>query len=300
MRASSIVPLGVVFGAAISVGCSATVSAAPEGSDAEVSQAATAIVEVKRIAGPSESQLPHAVARFVQMRSGAVDHQALQLVTAAVELPAMGACVARGQAWSALEASASAPARPLNLADVGAISLEAGGSRTTFATRKQPDVTDLVTGLFYHTRWSDAASLPAQGRYVLHVAGASTIDPFDVPATAPGELTEVRVAGQDTPIVTPATTVMITPETPVDITWEAGSSSDVVFIDVDSRDPGVPGVRCLFPDGGQANLAAWTFSGIETGTVSLHRLHREEFRARGVDSGEIRFDFARVISFARR
>jgi hypothetical protein len=33
--------------------------------------------------------------------------------------------------------------------------------------------------------------------------------------------------------------------------------------------------------------------------LAVHRLHREAFSARGVDPGEVRFDFARVVSFVR-
>jgi hypothetical protein len=38
----------------------------------------------------------------------------------------------------------------------------------------------------------------------------------------------------------------------------------------------------------------------EYGTIAVHRLHHEAFRAHGVDPGEVRFDFARVVSFVRR
>ena len=307
MRATHCISLGVVFGAAISMGCSATVSASPEGADAETMQAAMAIVTVQRTVtagGPSESAgvaRADAVGSFVQMRSGLVDDQALHMVRAAVDLPAKGACTALAQTWS-VEAT---PARPVYLADVGAVSLEikgldasGGSAKTSLAARQQPDVADLVSGVRYIARPADPASLPAGGKYVLHVAGTSAFDPFEVTATAPADLSDVRIAGQDA-----ATSIALSAaaEAPVEITWEPGSADDAVFVDVKSRDPNVPVLRCLFPDGsGRATIAAWSFGGIDDGTLNLHRLHRETFRARGIESGEIRFDFARVISFTRR
>jgi hypothetical protein len=296
MRATHIVPLCVVLGAAISVGCSATVAASPEGADADTMQAATAIVTVQRtfsFGAEVGTARADAVGSFVQMRSGSVDDQALHLVRAAVDLPAKGGCTALAQTWSA---ETSAPARPVYLADVGAISLETGNTRTNLSARQQPDVADLVSGVRYFARPTDAALLPAGGKYVLHVAGASGFDPFDVTAAAPADLGDVRVAGQDAAIGI----TLGTNDAAIDISWEPGSADDAVFVDVKSRDPNVPVLRCLFPDAGHASLAAWSFGGIEDGTLSLHRLHRESFRAHGIESGEIRFDFARVISFTRR
>ena len=61
-----------------------------------------------------------------------------------------------------------------------------------------------------------------------------------------------------------------------------------------------PATRCLFDDGGHATLEASAFGALEDGTIAVHRLHREAFHARGIDPGEVRFDFARVVSFVRR
>ena len=306
MRRTYLLPLGVVCGAAISIGCSATVSASPESADAETMQAATAIVTVQRTttatgesAGAARAD---AVGSFVQMRSGSVDDQALHMVRAAVDLPAKGSCTALAQTWSV---EATTPARPVYLADVGAVSLEIkgldgnyGSARTNLSARQQPDVADLVSGVRYIARPTEAASLPAGSKYVLHVAGTAVFDPFDVTAAAPADLTDVRIAGQN---AAGSITLAASAEAPVEISWEPGSADDAVFVDVKSRDPNVPVLRCLFPDGaGRATIAAWSFGGIDDGTLSLHRLHRESFRAHGVESGEIRFDFARVIPFTRK
>ena len=78
------------------------------------------------------------------------------------------------------------------------------------------------------------------------------------------------------------------------------SIDDLIYVDVASRDRTTPVTRCLFTDGGHATLANAALGAIDEGTISVHRLHREGFRARGLDSGEVRFDFARTIAFTRR
>src|SRR5439155_6387963 len=123
--------------------------------------------------------------------------------------------------------------------------------------------------------------------------------PFAVSATAPGEPSELRIAGQDARAVAG---VAIGASGPVELTWEAGAPEDSLYVDVagGAAAPALPTVRCLFADSGRANIPAAAFSGIDEGALTVHRLHRESFRARGVDPGEVRFDFARVVAISRR
>jgi hypothetical protein len=68
-------------------------------------------------------------------------------------------------------------------------------------------------------------------------------------------------------------------------------------------------VRCVLVPAGEpdrlshANVSATLLSdehgAFDHGTIVLHRLHREPIHARGIDSGEVRFDFARSISYQR-
>ena len=94
--------------------------------------------------------------------------------------------------------------------------------------------------------------------------------------------------------------VLLAPGAAVDLSWEPGAIDDLVYVDVASKDVGTPVMRCLFADNGRAAVASASFGAVEEGTLSVHRLHREAFRARGLDSGEVRFDFARAVSFTRR
>jgi hypothetical protein len=86
---------------------------------------------------------------------------------------------------------------------------------------------------------------------------------------------------------------------PAELAWEPGSGDDLVYVDLGATSTAMT-TRCLFDDGGHATLSPSAFGALEDGTLAIHRLHRESFRAHGVDPGEVRFDFARVVSFARR
>ena len=278
---------GAASAVALSFGCSAPVSASPEAADAEASSPAAAIVVVERTSGPGDGTRAEAIARFVQMRSGTVDDQALRIVGAAVDFPALNACSTLGRGW------ADAPARAVKLADVGSVTLETNGVKTSLVARQLPDVADLVSGVVYAGRGESA--LAPRARYALRSTGAGDVDAFEVLATAPAEPGDVRVAAQDGKSV-----VVLAPGAQVDLSWEPGTLDDLVYVDIAANDTTTPVVRCLFTDAGHATLASTAFGAIDEGTVSVHRLHRESFRARGLDSGEIRFDFARAVAFTRR
>jgi hypothetical protein len=288
-------PLGIVAFAAASVACSAPVAASSDTADAEAAASpATAVVVVERTSGPGDASHAEAVARFVQMRAGAVDDQALRMVGAAVDFPALDACEAVGKTWGG-----DSPARAVRLADVGLVTLEAsqamtpGSARTSLVARQLPDVADLVSGVVYTARGE--GTLVPHARYALRSTGTAEVDPFEVLATAPPEPGDVKVDGQDGRVA-----VALTPGSGATLSWEPGAPEDLVYVDVVSRAGDGAVVRCLFADAGHATIAAAAFGGVEEGTVSVHRLHREAFRAKGLDSGEIRFDFARAIAFTRR
>jgi len=284
-------------------GCASDVDPSGVAPDAELSSRATAIVVIEGSSGSAidgarlEGARTDVVARFVRARSGAVDDDALRMVGAAVDFPAVGGCGALGAVHSA------AP-RALSLLDVGAVSLSAAGesgeSLATLQARQLPDVADLISGVVYSTTARDGA-LPTKGQYVLHVDGAragtegSDIAAFAVAATSPGEPVNVRLAGdegRDGAVSFPL-------DAAASLTWDAGASEDEIYIDV-AAVSAAPTTRCLFVDSGEAKLGASAFGGLEDGTLTIHRLHRESFRTQGVDHGEVRFDFARVVPFSRR
>ena len=291
--------------------------------DAEAGSTATAIVVVERtVSGSSglganggiggENVRAEAVARFVRMRSGAVDDDALRMVGAATDFPAIGSC---SQLSAFAGSGSSAPARAIALVDVGTITIESAGQKTTLSPRQLPDVADIVSGVVYTARPGDAA-LPARVAYLLRAGGAgsasesSSVAPFTVSAIAPAEPSEIRIAGQDVRASNGLALATVAPSAPVEITWEPGESGatdDVIYIDISGSAATsgaavvtVPTTRCLFADVGHASLPANVLGAIDDGTVSIHRLHREAIHARGVDPGEMRFDFARVVAISRR
>jgi hypothetical protein len=80
-----------------------------------------------------------------------------------------------------------------------------------------------------------------------------------------------------------------------DLAWEPGSDRDMVVVEI----TGAPStMRCAFADVGRATIPASAFGA--QGVVTLHRIHREPFVTAGVDRGEIRFDFARSITYKHR
>jgi len=275
------------FGMLALVGCTTNVSPSAEAADAEVTAAATGIVVVEG-SNANEGSRSEAVARFVRARAGVVDDDALRMVGATVDFPAVGSCESLATLHSA------SAARSIALLDVGGVTLMAGDAVTTLQARQVPDVADLVSGVVYSAR---ADELPSKSAYVLRIDGSADLDvpAFVVSAMSPGEPLDVRVAGDDGRGGAVAASAVGT----VDVTWEAGEGDDAIYIDVGAASA-APATRCLFDDSGHAALPASAFGTIEDGTLAVHRLHREAFHARGVEPGEVRFDFARVVAFTRR
>jgi hypothetical protein len=80
----------------------------------------------------------------------------------------------------------------------------------------------------------------------------------------------------------------------IDLAWEAGE--DLIYVDVVAKR--APTLRCAFADSGRASIP--NFAQLDSGTLFVHRVHGEAFHTKGIDAGEIRFDFARVVAFSRR
>ncbi len=281
---------------AASVGCSASLGSSDP--DAEVSSSSAAVVLVERTVSVDDSARGEAIARFVRMRSGAVDDDAWRMVGAAIDFPALGTCAP----ISTVQPRESGPARAVRLIDVGVIGLEANGTRTVLQARRLPDIVDLVSGVVYSSRAPDPEAFPSDTAYTLHVGGRPELDlaPFVASATAPREVEELRIAGQD--LRAPGSLVL-PPNAETTLTWKAGSRADLVYVDVNqSTASGPSNVRCLFEDAGHGIIGSPALTG-EDGSLTVHRLHRETFQLPdalpATDTGEIRFDFARTASFRR-
>jgi hypothetical protein len=269
------------------LGCAGAVSGASEGVDAEATTTTSAVVAVERTADSTEGARAEASARFIRVVASSSTDDALRAIGATLDLPASGSCAA----ITSLAGAPPAQSPVVELLDVGGITLEANGVETRLAARQLPDVTDVVNGVVY-ARATEASLLPVSARYVIHVAGGQGLDPFDLSVAAPGDPGDVHVAGEDVPGTLVATGAS------VELSWAAPAASDpgedVVYVDVRPN-----GVRCVL-DGGAARGSVSTLFLDDAGTLVLHRLRREPLSARGIDSGEVRFDFARTIAYVRR
>jgi hypothetical protein len=266
----------------LAVGCAGSV-AGPEGGDAETSTT-SAVVAVERTTEATDGAGSHATAsaRFLRVMAPASSFDALRAIGATLNLPVRGSCAT----IASLGSSPSAQAPVVELVDVGEVSLSADGVETRLAARQLPDVTDVVSGVVY-ARAADPAVLPPSARYTLRVAGRQGLPPLQISATAPGDPADIQIAGED------ATGKLVASASTVDLSWPAEAQDDVVYVDVRPA-----GVRCVLAGAGRASLAAALLD--DAGTLVVHRLHREPLRAEGIDSGEVRFDFARTVAYTRR
>jgi hypothetical protein len=267
------------------VGCTGTVSGAAL--DAEAATTTSAVVVVERTADAVQGARAEGSARFIRVASPSTLDDALRAIGAALDLPARGTCASvRALAG---ESAAAEVAPIVELVDVGAVSFVTNGVETRLMPRQLPDVTDVVSGVIY-ARAAEPLLLPAATRYVVRVAGGQGLGGFDVTASAPDDPTSVRIAGED------AHGMVVATGAAVDLAWPADAaddtSRDLVYVDVRPN-----GVRCVFGNTGHAVLSTILLD--EAGTLIVHRLHREALRAPGIDSGEIRFDFARSVAYTR-
>jgi hypothetical protein len=264
-------------------GCAGNVSGVP--GDAEAASTTSAVIVVERTIDAVQGSHAEGSARFVRVAAPASVDDALRAIGAALELPARGACATvRSLASGGGTAREVAPV--VELLDVGAVSVKADGVQIHLLPRQLPDVTDVVSGVVY-ARAADPSSLPASTRYVVHVAGGQGLGPFDMAAVAPSDPSAVHIAGEDE-----HGTVLASGST-VDLAWTADGADDPVYVDVRPS-----GVRCVFANTGEAAVSTLLFD--DAGTLVVHRLHRESLRLPGIDSGEVRFDFARSVAYLRR
>jgi hypothetical protein len=58
-------------------------------------------------------------------------------------------------------------------------------------------------------------------------------------------------------------------------------------------------MRCAATDAGHLVIPSQFLAGIDEGQLAVHRLHKESFKAKGIEPGEVRFDVAKVVTFRR-
>jgi hypothetical protein len=258
----------------------------PDPGPESTSSSAAALVVVERTAGPGETvRGDSVVARVVRVRQGAVDDTALRIAGAAMDLPTAGGCVVPA------DSSPTVQSRSVELLDVGQISVTASVAssltaagvvdrNTVLMPRSMPDPAGVVSGVFYTSRAADVFA--AGSRVSVRASGGADLaEGFLTAVTAPRDVSDVQVGAVASGL---------------DVSWDASEADprDLVYIDVLSPAPRVA-LRCATADTGHLVVG----SNIEEGQIAVHRLHREAFRAKGIEPGEVRFDVARLVSFHR-
>ena len=316
---------GLAFGGA-SIGCSAPVSESltRDAADLTVRGASSAaVVVVERTVSPDDSARGSIVARFLKMRAGSVDDEALRMVGATLDLPEEGTCATQLNASEAPAIVSLAVPRAVELLDVGPITVDANGLHTALEARALPDIVDLLSGVVYSSRSVETPSVKTpsvnsgsvqsaagRGLYQL-MSGGTDADhpPFTISASAPGEPDELRINA-----LNPRASIELSSSEPIALVWDASGAAadDVIYVDVafpaahqDARQGEPQSFRCAFADVGSASIPVSAFgvvvdAGTTTGTMTVHRVHREAFHVSGIESGVLRFDFARTVEFTRR
>jgi hypothetical protein len=208
------------------------------------------------------------------VRQGAVDDSALRLAGASLDLPALGTCASPELPSPSL--------RNVELVDVGSVTLEGAQAKTSLFPRAMPDPSGAVSGLFYSARATEAFTPGANVQ--LRATGGDLAEGFLVSVPSPHDVGDLRLA---------------TTAAGLELGWDAtdADARDVVYVDVSSASALV--ARCAIADAGRFVIPAATLAGLDDGLVSVHRVHHEPFRARGIEPGEVRFDLARVAAFKR-
>lgn len=273
MRSLSFV-LGALSSVATLAGCAVS---SPDPGPEATSTTATAIVAVERTIGPGDTVRADTVAaRFVRVRQGLVDEAALRVAGVSDDVPAPGVCTEPNDS-----SHASIQGRSVDLLDVGQVTVATDSARKSLvlSPRTMPDPAGVVSGVFYTSRSAEAFG--AGGKVALRSTGGADLDAFSLNVTAPRELADVRI-GQSAG--------------GFDVTWDASEDSkDLVYVDVLA--PATHAViRCSAIENGHVFLP---YTGSEDGQVAVHRLHRETFKAKGIEPGEVRFDLSKIVAFHR-
>lgn len=254
------------------------------------------LVVVERSVSREGATQTNVSAKFMRLSTSADNEVAEKLVGSRLDLPPVGECRPVEAAGVDASPKASVPfssLAPIDLIDVGDLTLHAGDSHLPLATRAFPDVADLVSGVFYTSR-DAAAELPSGGTYTLEGTGSTLIDRFSIEADAPPALEDVTFG--DTAL---AEGPALAQGVPTVIRWraaEAVARGDRVLVDVTSPSGAV--MRCSFRDEGRGVLPASVLEVRHLGalpaqaTVTMHRVRQRPLAIPGLDGGEIRFDLS--------
>jgi hypothetical protein len=270
------------------VGCS---TASPEGDDvADANSGMTeGVVLVERASSADGTVQTNVSAKFMRLSAPVDVDLAERVVGARLDLPALGTCRVDAAAREKVGNNSRPVLGPIELLDVGDVSLVTGASRLALGARAFPDVGELVSGMFY-TAPDAATELPWADTYTLQGTGSALVEHFAIQVEAPPPPSEVRIGGL------PLNSAVVDTRFPTAVDWDGQPRGDQVVVDI-----GVPSgasVHCAFKDSGKAILPSLAVIGSRlgplpsAGSIRVHRLRQRTFTAVGLDAAELRFDLS--------
>ena len=286
-------------------GCTATiVDAAPDGGGPITTQALVLMERAERDGKTAQTNIS---AKFLRAPIAAESDAVERIVGSELDLPAIGECmIVPASEDAGFDPSAVGP---IELFDVGDVTIRSATGEISLAARAFPDVGDRVSGMFY-TSPDAARDLPAPGKYVLESSGGPGVDRFAIETEAPSAPTDVHIAGRAL-----AEGIELLAGEPVDITWRGTAPSnerspadapgdDLAYVEIVAEN-GVA-ARCAFEDQGRGLLPASLLRDASFGalpmaaTLAVHRVRQGTFQVSSIDVGEVRFDLSVIAGVTLR
>lgn len=287
-------------------GCTATVvEASADGGPTTTTQALVVFERAERSGRQSvplegKAAQTNISAKFLRAPVAADSDTVASIIGSELELPSAGECLLVRDADSMTD---EPTAGPVELFDVGDVTIRTTSSAIPLAARAFPDVGDRVSGVFY-TSPDTESDLPAPGKYVLEGSGSLAVDRFSLEADAPPTPADVTIAGRLL-----AEGIELNEGEPVDIGWRPAapgeaSSDDLAYVEIVAEN-GVA-ARCAFEDRGRGTLPASLLRDAGFGplpvaaTLAVHRVRQGMLHVPGIDAGEVRFDMSVVAAVTLR
>jgi hypothetical protein len=205
--------------ALVAVGCSAPVVDDPVDANGGITQA---IILVDRTATTLGAPQTNVSAKFMRLSAAADPETAERAVGTRLDLPAVSECALVSPAAGEDMTTALSTLGPIELLDVGDLTMKTEGAAMPLAARAFPDVGGIVSGVFYTSRDS-ASDLPAPAKYVLEGSGSALVDRFAIEVDAPSIPDDVRV-GSAAVSVALSEGVTLDPSAPAVVRWIAGEA----------------------------------------------------------------------------
>lgn len=278
-------------------GCTATVvDASPDGGSATTTQAFVVFERAEREGKAAQTNIS---AKFLRAPVAADTDTVESVIGSELGLPSPGECLVVHEEGSTSDEPFTAG--PVELFDVGDVTIRTSTSAIPLAARAFPDVGDRVSGVFY-TSPDTESDLPAPGKYVLEGSGSLAVDRFAIETDAPPVPADVTIGGRRL-----ADGIELEDGETIEIGWRApggASGDDGAYVEIVGEN-GVA-ARCAFDDRGRGSLPASLLREGGFGplpvaaTLAVHRIRQGTFHVPGIDVGEVRFDMSVIAAVTLR